>query len=220
MRVLDHKFSPAYLLGIVTMAYLSIYLFMLFTNKFGSECIADECRYISFSENLLNGFYSPPAPNINLWSGPGFPIILMPLVSLHADRSILILLNVLISLVVIIVMFKTAILFLSQSKALIISLIWSLYYPHYQEIFTVLTEPFTTLLLISFTYFITKYVHNKIKLAGLYSGIIFGFLVLTKVIFSYVLILLLFLLMVFYLFKLNRKLMGRNEDILLYINII
>jgi 4-amino-4-deoxy-L-arabinose transferase-like glycosyltransferase len=113
-------------------------------------------------------------------------------------------------------MFKTAILFLSQSKALIISLIWSLYYPHYQEIFTVLTEPFTTLLLISFAYFITKYVHNRKKLAGLYSGVIFGFLVLTKVIFSYFLILLLFILMVFYLFRLNRKLMGQ----LIYVWII
>ena len=216
MRVLDHKYSPIFFLGIVTMAYLSIYIVMLYTNMISPDCIEDECRYISFAENLLNGFYSPPAPNINLWSGPGFSIILMPLVSLHADRSILILLNVLISIGVILVMFKTAILFLSQSKALIISLIWSLYYPHYQEIFTVLTEPFSTLLLLSFAYFITKYVHNRIKLAGLYSGIIFGFLVLTKVIFSYVLILLLFILMVFYIFKLNRKLMGQ----LIYVWII
>jgi hypothetical protein len=97
MRVLDHKYSPVYFLGIVTMAYLSIYIFMLYASRFSPDCIADECRYISFAENLLNGFYSPPSPNINLWSGPGFPIILMPLVSLHADRSILILLNVLIS---------------------------------------------------------------------------------------------------------------------------
>ena len=216
MRVLDHKYSPIFFLGIVTMAYLSIYIVMLYTNMISPDCIADECRYISFAENLLNGFYSPPAPNINLWSGPGFSIILMPLVSLHAERSILILLNVLISIGVILVMFKTAILFLSQSKALIISLIWSLYYPHYQEIFTVLTEPFSTLLLLSFAYFITKYVHNRIKLAGLYSGIIFGFLVLTKVIFSYVLILLFFILMVFYIFKLNRKLMGQ----LIYVWII
>lgn len=216
MKILNHKYLPVYFCGIVTMAYLSVYIVMLYTNRISPDCIADECRYISFAENLLNGFYSPPAPNINLWSGPGFPIILMPLVSIHADRSILILFNVLISIGVIIVMFKTAILFLSQSKALIISLIWSLYYPHYQEIFTVLTEPFTTLLLISFAYFITKYIQNRKKLAGLYSGIIFGFLVLTKVIFSYVLILLLFILLIFYLFKLNRKLMEQ----LIYVWII
>ena len=119
MRVLDYKYSPVYFCGIVTMAYLSIYMFMLFTNKFGSDCISDECRYISFAENLLNGFYSPSAPNINLWSGPGFPIILMPLVSLHADKGMLILLNVLISIAVIEVMFKTATLFHSQLQALV-----------------------------------------------------------------------------------------------------
>ena len=101
------------------MAYLSIYIVMLYTNRIAPDCIADECRYISLAENLLNGFYSPPAPNINLWYGPGFPIILKPLVSLHADRSILILLNVLISIGVIVVMFKTAILFLSQLQALV-----------------------------------------------------------------------------------------------------
>ena len=119
MRFLDHKYSPVYFFGIVTMVYLSIYIVMLYTNKISPDCIEDECRYISFAENLLNGFYSPPAPNINLWSGPGFPIILMPLVSLHAERSILILLNVLISIGVIVVMFKTAILFLSQLQALV-----------------------------------------------------------------------------------------------------
>ena len=116
------------------MAYLSIYIVMLYTNRIAPDCIADECRYISLAENLLNGFYSPSAPNINLLSGPGFPIILVPLVSLHADRSILILLNVLISIEVIVVMFKTSILFLSKSKDLIISLIWSISYLQNQEL--------------------------------------------------------------------------------------
>lgn len=31
----------------------------------------DEGRYYTFAQNLLNGFYSPPAPNIDLWGGPG-----------------------------------------------------------------------------------------------------------------------------------------------------
>jgi len=174
MKVLNHKYFPIYFFGIVTLVYLFIYVVMLNTNRFSPDCISDECRYISFAENLLNGFYSPPFPNINLWSGPGFPIILMPFVSLHADRSLLILLNVLINIGVIIVLFKTAILFISQYNALIVTLFWIFYYLHYQEVFTVLTEPLTTLLLISFTYFITRYIQNRKIMDGLFSGLILG----------------------------------------------
>ena len=42
----------------------------------------DEERYLMFANNLVNGFYSPPAPDINLTNGPGWPIILMPFIAL------------------------------------------------------------------------------------------------------------------------------------------
>ena len=40
--------------------------------------VADEGRYLNFSENILNGFYANPdlKPGF-LWCGPGYPIILL-----------------------------------------------------------------------------------------------------------------------------------------------
>src|SRR3982751_4510520 len=42
----------------------------------------DEGRYLEFAHNLLHGYYSPPSPRQSLWSGPGYPILLMPFVGL------------------------------------------------------------------------------------------------------------------------------------------
>ena len=42
---------------------------------------SDSHVYLMFANNLLNGFYSPPAPNFNLVEGPGLPIILIPFVA-------------------------------------------------------------------------------------------------------------------------------------------
>ena len=43
----------------------------------------DESRYLMLANHLLNGFYSPPPPNIDLGNGPGYPIILIPFIALH-----------------------------------------------------------------------------------------------------------------------------------------
>ena len=43
--------------------------------------IGDAPRYLQFADNLLHGFYSDPQ-NINLWNGPGYPLILVPFVAL------------------------------------------------------------------------------------------------------------------------------------------
>ena len=61
--------------------FLLFYLLIcirFYTNEFEG----DESRYVKFAENLLHGFYSPPFPDINLWNGPGYPIVLIPLVYL------------------------------------------------------------------------------------------------------------------------------------------
>ena len=52
---------------------------ILSDNSVGS---GDDGRYLSFANNLLNGFYSLPKPNINLWNGPGYPLYLVPFLAL------------------------------------------------------------------------------------------------------------------------------------------
>ena len=48
-------------------------VFLASTNDF----VGDETTYVMFATNLANGHYSPKE-NINLWSGPGYPIVLAP----------------------------------------------------------------------------------------------------------------------------------------------
>ena len=38
-------------------------------------CQGDEGRYLDFARNLLRGYYSPPG-TVDLWNGPGYPILL------------------------------------------------------------------------------------------------------------------------------------------------
>ena len=129
------------LLAGLSVLYLTIFFGLLSLGKIGANCIADECRYINLSQNLLTGFYSPPAPYINLWSGPGYPIFLMPFLAFDASRATLVFVNVLLSLLAIILLYKTPRIFLERKQSSVISLLWAFYYPHYQDIYTVLTEP-------------------------------------------------------------------------------
>lgn len=47
----------------------------------------DEGRHVQFAHNLCQGFYSPTDPwQINLWNGPGYPLVLVPFAALGLPR--------------------------------------------------------------------------------------------------------------------------------------
>jgi hypothetical protein len=52
-----------------------------------------EARYYHYTGCMLNGYYSSPTPDINLWSGPGYPILLLPFVALKLPLIAITLLN-------------------------------------------------------------------------------------------------------------------------------
>lgn len=74
--------------------FLLYYVYYILKHKW-PVLYGDEPRYIGFAVNLLHGFYSPPAPGINLWNGPGYPIVLMPCAALHLPVIFYLLLNAL-----------------------------------------------------------------------------------------------------------------------------
>lgn len=52
-------------------------LYVLIVFAFSSkEFVDDESTYVMYSNNILNGYYSPSYPNINLWVGPGYPLFI------------------------------------------------------------------------------------------------------------------------------------------------
>ncbi|MDP3014343.1 MAG: hypothetical protein Q8M92_08890, partial [Candidatus Subteraquimicrobiales bacterium] len=107
----------------------------------------DEGRYILFAQNLLHGFYSPPAPDINLWNGPGYPIILMPFVAMRMPLIFITLMNAVFQYLSIVLLFKAMIQFVTFRKALLFSLYWAFCYSSYSYMSYILTEAFTVFLI-------------------------------------------------------------------------
>ena len=71
-------------------------LYLIISIAFAQNAlVGDEGRYLAFAHNLLNGFYSPPAPEINLWNGPGYPLLIsiilmlkLPLIAIRLINGI------------------------------------------------------------------------------------------------------------------------------------
>ncbi len=172
------------------------------------ELVGDEGRYYEFANNLLNGYYSPPAPNINLWSGPGYPIFLVPFVWLKMPLLVIKLANAFLQYFSIVLLFLAINKYTSKTYALILSFFWALYYISYQELPLMLTEPLTSFLSALIVFFIAQTNSSESSKTKYFvlAGFAIGFLSLTKIIFGYVI---LSLIMFYGLLLLFRK--SKNE---------
>jgi 4-amino-4-deoxy-L-arabinose transferase-like glycosyltransferase len=151
----------------------------------------DEARYYEFARNLLQGYYSPPAPDINLWNGPGYPIFLLPFVALGLPLFFITLANALLYWGSVVLLFKTLQRYVSQGKAIFFSLFWACYYIAFQELPAILSEPLSLFLATAVIYCWSLAFGEKGDKKWLYAaGILLGWLTLTKIIFGYVLLLL------------------------------
>ena len=169
--------------------FLILYI-VIILKFYSNQLVGDEVRYHDFANNILLGFYSPPAPNINLWNGPGYPLFLVPFIWLKAPLIVLKLANAFLQYFSIILLFKAINKFTSRIYAIIFSLFWALYYISYQELYFLLTEPLTSFLCALIVFLISRVNdsnYSKIKYC-LLTGFSIGLLVLTKIIFGYVLI--------------------------------
>jgi hypothetical protein len=180
--------------------FLVYYAYLIVKNKWPS-LYGDEIRYMQFAKNLTQGFYSPLHKNINLWNGPGYPIILMPFVALHIPDIYTTLMNAVYEYLAVVLLYKAVKLVTNHKTALLAGLLLAIY-PNALSMLPILyTEAFTMLLVSLLTYTVTLYCttekYNYIAL----SGLIFGFLTLTKIIFGYVIIIGLITCLLFLIFK-------------------
>lgn len=148
----------------------------------------DESRYIMFAQNLLHGFYSPSAPDINLWNGPGYPIILIPFIALKLPLIYITLINAVFQYLSIVFLFKALHEILSFKKSILFSLFWAFCYSTYQYISMIYTETLMLFLISLLIYFIVNaFKNDRINKYVYLSGVILGYIVITKIIFGYVL---------------------------------
>ncbi|MEP7141838.1 MAG: glycosyltransferase family 39 protein [Ferruginibacter sp.] len=186
-------------------------LFICIVLKFHKdEMIGDEQRYMDFAHNLCHGFYSPgTGAKLNLWNGPGYPIVLMPFVALKTPLIFITLFNSLLQYLSIIFLYRSLLIISNKKAALCFALFWASYFVSYQEMPNIVTETFTSFLITLIIFLVVKsFTNNSNKyLAG--AGISLGFLVLTKVAFGYVLLFSILIYVCFYLvthYLLKRKL--------------
>jgi hypothetical protein len=194
--------------------FLFYYAYYIIKNKWPS-LYGDEIRYVDFAHNLIHGFYSPPAPHINLCSGPGYPVILAPLIALHIPVIYITLMNALYQYLAIVFLYKALSLVANSKIALLCGLLLAIY-PNALSILPILyTEAFTCFLVSSFIYCITlSYIKGNIKYSGI-AAFILGYLTLTKIIFGYVLIICLVVFLILLLFKKNKSYYLKPANILL-----
>lgn len=189
MKKTDTLKSPFLLFLPFLLVFIAIVLIFPTHGTFG-----DETRYLFFVHNLINGFYSPPN-NIDLANGPGYPIILVPFVAFHLPFVCITLLNAILYYLSIIFLFKSLKKIASFKLSLIVSFFWACYINLYEYLAIIYTEVFSSFLICFLIFYITRTfdvleIRNRRK-EIIFSGIILGYIALTKYIFGYVILVML-----------------------------
>lgn len=194
--------------------FLLYYICFIVINKWPA-LYGDEIRYTDFAWRLLHGYYSPPAPYINLWNGPGYPIVIALFMALRQHALYITLANAFFMYLGVVFLYQSIRLLSSRKIALIFSLPLAAY-PNALSMLPILyTEAFTGFLVSALVYALVLYHIKRSNKFLLLSGLILGYLTLTKVIFGYVLVLSLSVCIALLLYRRNRKLHLASIKILL-----
>ena len=149
----------------------------------------DEGRYVMFAKNLAQGFYSPKC-EVNLWNGPGYPLVLVPFVMMKLNFLAARILNAFFLFFAVIYFYITLKMYLNPKYALYTSYLFGLYPVVLRDLHTLLTETFIYLLICGFIYHFCKLMRQEgnVKYHFIISSFFLGFLASTKIIFGYVIL--------------------------------
>lgn len=154
-----------------------------------NEFRGDEGGYVRFATNLTHGYYSPRG-DVDLWWGPGYPIILAPFVFFQTPLLTPKLLNAVFLFCAVVYFYQTLRLYTSSKYLLRFSYLFGLYLPFLRLLGFMLTETLAVLLISGMTYHFCKLGQERArgKIHQLLAGTYLGYLALTKVFFGYVIL--------------------------------
>lgn len=159
-----------------------------------NELTVDEPSYLAFANNLLHGFYSPPPPDFDLWHAPGYPIVLTPFIALQAPLTLLRLLNAFWLYGSVLLFYKLLMKLVSARKALTGAILLGCYWLAWKGLPVVMTETFVFFLITAILFVAENYFRNegRSRKQLLLLGFLLGYLAITKFLFAYVLIAMIF----------------------------
>lgn len=196
--------------------FLLLYLIiiLLFVPK---DFVGDESKYLNFATNLTNGYYSPPYPEIKLWNGPGYPLIIAPIILLKLPILTIRIINAFFLFASLLINFNIISYFNSKKASLLFTCIIGLYFPVFEMLPLIYTEILAWFLvsLICFLFLRineTKNFNWKLILA---TSLTISFLALTKVIFGYVILAMIFISLLLSLSKRYRQIAFKSAVIFL-----
>jgi hypothetical protein len=149
----------------------------------------DESRYVMFAENLAHGFYSPKE-EINLWNGPGYPLLLAPFALAGIPWLFAKMLNACLLFGAVALFFQTLKGYLPEGKALILAVLFGLYPPFWRELHLLLTETFSYFLMCAFVclFCALHRATSRLPLLIVGAAACMAMLALTRVVFGYVIV--------------------------------
>lgn len=184
--------------------FLPFFVFYVVIVLLGHKTVmeGDEGRYYQYAQNLIHGFYSP-TNEVYLWNGPGYPLILAPLLAIGLSVKFCVLLNAFFQYISVVFLYKVLRLFTGHKITLFFSLFWACYYIAFKEMTLLYTEPLANMLMCLFLYYTSLSFLEKEKKWKhiILSGFLMAYLILTKIIFGYVLLVLIVLFAVLYFLK-------------------
>lgn len=190
--------------------FLPIFIFyFLFILVFGQNdfSLSDEGRYFDNAYDLLvNGYYTDPA-NPKIVSGPGYPFFLIPFLLFGLPPIVTKLFNAVFIFLSAYLFYELLKFYIPKRKALIFGYLLGMYYPLTRVAALSITECLTYFLMCAFLYTTMKFIgFEKFdwKKAVL-PALVLGYLILTKIIFGYVVVVALVLFGGWYLVKKSKK---------------
>ncbi len=166
----------------------------------------DEDRHIRYATNLTHGYYTD-AVNPEIGNGPGYPLVIAPLVLAKAPYITIKLLNVLFFIMAVVFFFKTVSFYLGRKKSVALGYLFGLYPASIKWMVFIYSESFALFLACGFLYYFLK-VHKSTEKKYVnvtLSATFLGILALTKVIFGYVIIAVALFYLIVYAFKRSKK---------------
>ncbi len=199
--------------------FLFCYILLVFLNT-PSHLVGDEGRYLQFAQNLLEGHYANPGSK-SLWNGPGYPLFLAPFIKIGLPTNALRYLNAFLHFLSLVLCFYTLRQYLSNKATWFTIILLGLYWMPFKDIGGILSETYTFFLISSLMYTISHLFHDLRQGKGekkllqskwfWLSGICLAILTLTKVIFAYVLLILLIVLISVWIYKIIHEKWSRVE---------